>query len=95
MIGRRPKPSQLDRIEHSVRIIRGQLDRINDQQEQIMSDQSHLDTDATEIETAIAAVLAEIATLKAGNPALDFTNVDKAVADLQAVVPPPVTPPAP
>jgi hypothetical protein len=58
--------------------------------EQIMSDQTKIDADVAAVEavvtdeaSAVANIQAEIATLKAGNPALDLSGLDKAVADLQ------------
>jgi hypothetical protein len=57
----------------------------------IMSEQSHIDADVQSIEaqvtaigTAVTAVAAEIAALKTQPPAaaIDFTGLDKAVADL-------------
>jgi predicted nucleic acid-binding Zn-ribbon protein len=86
----------LNGLAASMRTVLSQL-------EKIMSEQSELDTAAEQIEadvtaenTAIAAIQAEIAALKAAAPSLDFTGLDKAVADLgtaetslEAVEPPP------
>jgi hypothetical protein len=56
--------------------------------EKILTEQASVDADAAAIEadvvqenTALAAIEAEVAALKAANPALDFTALDKAVAD--------------
>jgi hypothetical protein len=69
----------------------------------LMSDQSHLDADVQAEEASVAAigtavsnVAAEIAALKAGNPAVNFAGLDQAVTDLgnatasvQGLEPPP------
>ena len=57
----------------------------------IMSQQDDITADAAAIETAIAALAAEIAALKNANPALDLTGLDKAVADLGALAAPPAS----
>lgn len=74
----------------------------------IMSDQATEASIAAEIETdvaadnaATAAIQAEIASLQAANPGIDFTALNQAVTDAnaataaeQALVPPPAAPPA-
>lgn len=68
------------------------LQTINGKVDQLMSDQSHLEADATAIEAAEqsqaasdTAIQAAVAALKAAAPAsLDFTDLDKALADDQA-----------
>jgi hypothetical protein len=73
---------------------RAVLNAINTKADKIMSQQDDITADAAAIETAVAALASEIATLKAGNPALDLTGLDKAVADLSALASPPAAPPA-
>jgi hypothetical protein len=69
----------------------------------LMTEQAGIDAAAQEIQadvtrenTALAAIQAEIATLQAGNPALDLSGLQAAVGQLdqataaeQAAVPPP------
>lgn len=71
-------------------IINQKLDVIMSQQDETSAD---LAADVTTIEagvanlsTAEAAIQAEIAALKAANPALDLTALDKAAADLTGAV---------
>ena len=71
---------------------RAVLHAINAKADQIMSQQDDINADANAIEAAVTALTAEIATLKAGNPALDLTGLDKAVADLGALAAPPAPP---
>jgi predicted negative regulator of RcsB-dependent stress response len=59
----------------------------------LMSDQSHLDAQVAQIVAGVAAlntaatdIEAEIAALKAANPAVDFTALDAAVASLGSAV---------
>lgn len=59
----------------------------------IMSEQDDINADVTTIEqgvaalgTAAAAIQAEIDALKAANPTLDLTGLDKAAADLTGAV---------
>jgi hypothetical protein len=62
---------------------------------ELMTDQEHLDSDAAAILTALQSIVAEIAALKAqpAAAALDFTNLDAAVASVQSTPDAPVTPP--
>lgn len=69
--------------------IRRWMEDITEKLEIIMSEQSQVDAGVQAIEGDVAAILAaetaiaaEIASLKAANPALDLTGLDKAVADL-------------
>jgi hypothetical protein len=71
---------------------RALLHAINAKADHIMTQQDDINADATAIEAAITAIAAEIAALKAGNPALDLTGLDKAVADLGALAAPPAPP---
>jgi len=66
--------------------------RINKQLGKIMAlvqvDQTALNTFATELETAIASVKAEIAALQQQLPAADVSGLTQAVTDLEALEPP-------
>lgn len=82
-----------------------QLLAMDEKLDVIMSEQAGIDAAAQEIQadvakenTALAAIQAEIAALQAGNPALDLSGLNAAVAALdsataaeQAVVPPPAS----
>jgi hypothetical protein len=54
-----------------------------------MSDQDHLNQAVAALETARAAIEAEIAQLKTDHPNIDFSGLDQVVSELQADVPPP------
>lgn len=80
---------QLDAIAAKVDILMSEQDQVNAAAQQI-------EADVAAENTALTAIQAEIAALQAGNPAVDFTALNTAVADLgtataaeQAVVPPP------
>lgn len=89
-------------LQQDINLLAQQLDLLLEKVDILMSDQDQLNAEAQQIEadvaaenTALAAIQAEIAKLQAGNPALDFTALNQAVADLgtataaeQAVVPP-------
>jgi hypothetical protein len=69
--------------------IRALLATVISNERTIMTEQSQLDATATSIETDVTAISAgvtavqsEIAALQAANPALDFTGVNAALADL-------------
>ena len=90
LVTNRQLQQQLDRIETKVDLMSSQQDEVNAAAQQI-------EADVAAENTALAAIQAEIATLQAGNPALDLTGLNQAVADLgtataaeQAVVPPAV-----
>jgi hypothetical protein len=80
------------RPTHDREIIR-LLNRIDRKVNHLMTDQDRLDADVAALGTGLAVVAQEIADLKAANPALDFTGLDKAVSDLAALAP--AAPPAP
>lgn len=75
------------RLVDSVVAVHARLDRITEQLEVLMSDQSHLDTDVEELTTAYALVLKELKeqAVNAGVAHhLDFTAADALVAAAQA-----------
>ncbi len=79
---------QLDAIAAKVDILMSEQDQVNAAAQQI-------EADVAAENTALTAIQAEIAALQAGNPAVDFTSLNQAVADLgsaaaaeEAVVPP-------
>lgn len=92
-------------IVRSLHRIEAALAVINQKENQIMTDQEHLDADVAAVQAVVTDLAAatqniadEIAALKAANPAVDFTGLDAAVASLQgaqAGVDALETPPAP
>ena len=67
-------------------IINQKLDVLMSQQDDITADVQAIAQAVTDLGTAASAIEAEIATLKAGNPALDLTGLDSAVASLKTSV---------
>jgi hypothetical protein len=70
--------------------IKAALGIVIENEEHIMGDQEHLDADVaaveavvTDLAAATANIQAELDALKAGNPAVDFSGLDAAVASLQ------------
>ena len=70
--------------------IKRALGVVIENEETIMTDQEKLDADVavveavvTDLSAATANIQAELDALKAGNPAVDFTGLDAAVASLQ------------
>lgn len=66
------------------------LQTINGKVDQLMSDQSHIETDVAGIEaaeqseaTSLTEIQADYDAFKAAHPAVDFTSLDKAFADAQ------------
>lgn len=62
---------------------------------EIMSEQSHLDADVATLTAFVTDIEAEVAALKAANPAVDFTALDALVATAQANDPGAPAAPAP
>ena len=88
IVTNRQLQQQLDRIETKVDLMSSQQDEVNAAAQQI-------ETDVAAENTALTAIQAEIASLQAGNPAINFDALNQAVADLgtataaeEAVVPP-------
>jgi hypothetical protein len=75
---------------HEARAILAELATLNAKVDLMsQTNQQHADAIAAQLttidatlKTGVAAITAEIATLKAANPAVDFTAVDTAVANL-------------
>ena len=67
--------------------------RIERRLEILMSQQDEINADVTELDGAVTAIQAEIASLQAANPALDLTALKTAVDAVAAI--PPAAPPAP
>jgi hypothetical protein len=80
----------LNRLHQSLRDLHQKAD-------QLMSDQSHLDTDVQTLTSYFGSIEDEIASLKGqpGAAALDFTGLDALVATVKAAVPAPTTDTAP
>ena len=83
-------------IAESLNHLHGKVDRIMSDQDTVNAAAAQIEQDVAEQNTALAAIQAEIAALQQANPAIDFTALNQAVADLgtatsaeQAVVPPP------
>ena len=88
IVTNRQLQQQLDELLAKVDILMTEQDQANALAQQI-------ETDVAAENTALTAIEAEIAALQAGNPAVDFTALNQAVADLgtaaaaeEAVVPP-------
>lgn len=69
--------------------------RINQLEETVSDNQAHEDADVASINASLDNVEAEIATLKAANPSVDFTGLDAVVARLKGDETAPPPPPAP
>lgn len=67
-------------------IINEKLDVIMSQQDEVAADVTTIEAGVANLGTAATAIQAEIAALKAANPALDLTALDKAAADLTGAV---------
>ena len=90
----------LDQILAAIRLANQKLDVIMSQQDDLTADVQIVDQAVTDLGTAATAIEAEIAALKAANPALDLTALDTAVGSLKTAVSgvgaiaPPAAPPA-
>jgi cell division protein FtsB len=80
----------------AISLLAARMDILMTDQDQVNAAAQQIEADVAAENTALTAIEAEIAALKAGNPAIDFTGLNQAVADLgtataaeQAVVPPP------
>ena len=67
-------------------IINQKLDVLMSQQDAINADVQSIEAGVAQLGTAATAIQAEIDALKAANPALDLTGLDKAAADLTGAV---------
>jgi peptidoglycan hydrolase CwlO-like protein len=69
------------------RLILAALQRIERKVDLIMSEQSEIDQDVAELNTAVTNIQAEIAALQTANPALDLSALQTAVAAVAAIAP--------
>ncbi len=79
----------------AVNALTAKVDKLMTQQDDLNAAAQEIEADVAKENTALDAIKAEIASLQGANPALDFTALNAAVADLgtataaeQAVVPP-------
>jgi peptidoglycan hydrolase CwlO-like protein len=79
-----------DAVFEILRIVRNIDTKVNLMSEQ----QAELNTDVANLVAALTAIEAEIASLKAANPAVDFTGLEAAIATAQGLAPAPAAPPA-
>jgi len=76
----------LSQVLSQLRVINLKLDVLMSQQDDINADVTTIEAGVANLGTAAAAIQAEIAALKAANPALDLSGLDKAAADLTGAV---------
>lgn len=76
----------LDQILAAITVANQKLDVIMTQQDDLAADVQAIDQAVTDLGTAASAIEAEIAALKAANPALDLTALDTAVGSLKTAV---------
>ena len=83
-------------ILQAIKAVSAKVDILMTEQAGIDAAAQEIQADVTRENTALAAIQAEIATLQAGNPALDLSGLQAAVGQLdqataaeQAAVPPP------
>ena len=83
-------------ILNAIAALNVKVTKLMTQQDDLNAAAQEIEADVAKQNTALDAIKAEIAALQAGNPALDLTALNAAVADLdtataaeQAVVPPP------
>jgi predicted negative regulator of RcsB-dependent stress response len=76
----------LGRILAAITMANQKLDMLMSQQDDLTADVQAIDQAVTDLGTAASAIEAEIAALKAANPALDLSGLDSAVASLKASV---------
>lgn len=60
------------------------IQHLEEREQQMSSDQSHLDTDVSELQAGFASVVAELKAQAAAGQPLDFTNADALVGTVQA-----------
>ena len=76
----------LDQILAAITVANQKLDVLMTQQDDLTADVQAIDQAVTDLGTAATAIEAEIAALKAANPALDLTALDTAVGSLKTAV---------
>lgn len=73
-------------IRRSLELLHQKADIIMTQQDDLNADVTSIEDGITALGTASAAIAAEIAALRAANPALDLTALDAAAASLTGAV---------
>ena len=76
----------LDQVLAAITVANQKLDVIMTQQDDLAADVQAIDQAVTDLGTAATAIEAEIAALKAANPALDLKPLDDAVSSLKTAV---------
>ena len=83
-------------IQRSLQLLHQKVDIVTEQQDDINADVTTIEAGVAALGTAATVIQAAIAALKAANPSLDLTGLDKAAADLtgavtavSAIAPPP------
>lgn len=79
-------PATLDQILSAVNSANRKLDVLMSQQDELNSDVQAVQQAVTDLGTAATAIEAEIAALKAANPALNLTALDAQVGALKTAV---------
>jgi hypothetical protein len=79
-------PVTLAQILRSLQELHAKVDILMTQQDDINTDVTTIEAGVTNLGTATAAIQAEIDALKAANPQLDLSGLDKAAADLTGAV---------
>jgi predicted nucleic acid-binding Zn-ribbon protein len=70
----------------SLQALHAKVDILMSEQDQINADVTTIEEGVANLGTAAAAIQAEIDALKAANPSLDLSALDKAAADLTGAV---------
>lgn len=73
-------------ILRSLQELHAKVDVLMSQQDDLTADVTTIEAGVAALGTAATAITAEIAALKAANPALDLSGLDKAAADITAAV---------
>jgi predicted nucleic acid-binding Zn-ribbon protein len=76
-------PATLDQILSAINSANRKLDVLMSQQDELNSDVQAVQQAVTDLGTAASVIEAEIAALKAANPALNLTALDAQVASLK------------
>lgn len=88
-------PEQFSRLHEKLESLQQSLASLHRKVDEVMSQQSELNADVGIIQQFLTDVEAEIATLEAANPAVDFTNMRTLVTAVQAADPGPGATPTP
>jgi hypothetical protein len=79
-------PVTLTQILNQLKTVNKKLDVLMSQQDDITADVTTIEAGVANLGTAVTAIQAEIDALKAANPQLDLSGLDKAAADLTGAV---------